>query len=517
MTVTERELPVLVTGEPPVSSFRRWLAPATFLFFGLIDMLVLGYFCHSGDAVFAFSQPFAKVTVPNLSLPGATTCYVCGGITVAIAAARAFLPFGKVLRRVAMAVVAFLLIVALLCWADAGLTTAFNIVNLLQGTFAGSIPIMLGALTGVICSRSGVINVAIEGQLLAGAFTAAMVASVTGSLWLGLISGALSGALVGALLAVFAIGYRVDQVVLGVVINTLILGLTGYLYDDLMVPNANTWNSGITFSAIKIPLLGDIPIIGPVFFDSTIFLYLTYVALAAVQVGLFATRWGLRTRAIGEHPVAADTVGIKVIAMRYRNVIAAGVIAGIGGAYFTVGSAGSFTKDMSSGEGYIALAAMIFGRYTPFGAVAAALLFGFTSQLELILGTINVPIQSNLLSMAPYIITIIVLAGLVGKVRGPRAEGIPYVKSLCRTSGGARAGPVPTPARLPAARLPARDASLAFPPRQTPGFPGRIRALGRIRWPMTHPSPPEARNLPDLSGRVVTGGFYVKVCRRSDD
>jgi general nucleoside transport system permease protein len=429
MTITERVVSVLAPGAASGSAFRRWLAPATFLIFGLIDIVVLGYFSHSGDATFAFSQPFAKVTVPNLSLPGAVTCDVCGGISIAVAVARVFVPARKMLRRVAIAVVVFLLIVALLCWADAGLSTAFNVVNLLQGTLAGSIPIMLGALTGVICSRSGVINVAIEGQLLLGAFTAAIVASATGSLWLGLLSGGLAGALVGALLAVFAIGYRVDQVVLGVVINTLILGLTGYLYDDLMVPYANTLNSGNTFSAVKIPLLGDIPILGPVFFDSTIFLYLTYIALAGVQVGLFSTRWGLRTRAIGEHPVAADTVGISVIAMRYRNVIAAGVIAGIGGAYFTIGSAGTFIKDASSGEGYIALAAMIFGRYTPFGAIAAALLFGFTSQLASILSTINVPIQSNLLLMTPYIVTIIVLAGLVGKVRGPRAEGIPYVKS----------------------------------------------------------------------------------------
>jgi general nucleoside transport system permease protein len=429
MTITERVVSVLSPGVAQGSTVRRWLAPATFLLFGLIDILVLGYFAHSGDATFAFSQQFAKVTVPNLSLAARVTCYVCGGTSIAIAVARAVLPFGKALRRTAIAVASFLLIVALLCWAYAGLTVSFNVVNQLQGTLATSIPIMLGALTGVICSRSGVINVAIEGQLLLGAFTAAMVASGTGSLWLGLMSGALAGALVGALLAAFAIGYRVDQVVLGVVINTLILGLTGYLYDDLMVPYANTLNSPATFSAIKIPLLGDIPIIGPVFFDSTIFLYLTYIALAGVQVGLFATRWGLRTRAIGEHPIAADTVGIRVIAMRYRNVIAAGLIAGIGGAYFTIGSVGSFGKDMSSGEGYIALAAMIFGRYTPFGAIAAALLFGFTSQLELTLGTINVPIQSNLLSMVPYIITIIVLAGLVGKVRGPRAEGIPYIKA----------------------------------------------------------------------------------------
>ena len=432
MTVADQAQPVDLdlAAQPPGSIFRRWVAPVTFAVFGLIDIFVLGLNSHHGDVTFAFSQPFAKVTVPNLSLPAAVTCYVCGAITLVIAALRAFLPFGTVLKRVAIAVVVLLFVVALLCWADAGLTTAFNVVNLLQGTLNDSIPIMLGALTGVVCSRSGVINIAIEGQLLLGAFTAAIVTSSSGSLWLGLVCGALAGLLVAVLLAVFAIGYRVDQVILGVVLSTLALGLTGYLYDDLMVPYANTLNSPATFSAVKIPLLGDIPIIGPALFDSTVFLYITYAVLAGVQVGLFSTRWGLRTRAIGEHPVAADTVGSNVIAMRYRTVIVAGLIAGIGGAYFTIGSVGSFGKDMTSGEGYIALAAMIFGRYTPFGAIAAALLFGFTTQLQSIMSTLNTPIQSNLLLMTPYIVTIIVLAGLVGRVRGPKAEGIPYVKAL---------------------------------------------------------------------------------------
>ena len=431
MTIADRVPPVDLdmAAIPPSSAFRRWLAPATFAVFGLLAIFALGLNAHHGDATFAFSQPFAKVTVPNLTLPADITCYVCGAIAFLMAVLRAFLPLGAALKRVTIGVVIFGFVVALLCWADAGQATGFNVVNLLQGTFNDSIPIMLGALTGVICSRSGVINVGIEGQLLLGAFTAAIVASSTGSLWLGLLSGSLAGSLVGVLLAVFAIQYRVDQVILGVVLNTLILGLTGYLYDDLMVPYANTLNSPATFSAIKLPLLGDIPIIGPVFFDSTIFLYLTYLALAGIQVGMFSTRWGLRTRAIGEHPIAADTVGIRVIAMRYRNVIAAGLIAGIGGAYFTVGSVGAFGKDMTSGEGYIALAAMIFGRYSPFGAIAAALLFGFTTQLQSIMSTLNTPIQSNLLLMTPYIVTIVVLAGLVGKVRGPRAEGIPYIKS----------------------------------------------------------------------------------------
>jgi len=180
---------------------------------------------------------------------------------------------------------------------------------------------------------------------------------------------------------------------------------------------------------VKIPGLGDIPIIGPVFFDSTIFLYITYAMIILVQVGLFSTRWGLRVRAVGEHPTAADTVGIRVLATRYRNVILGGLIAGIGGASLTVGSVGTFTKDMSSGLGYIALAAMIFGRWTPLGATAAALLFGFTNSLQATLSTINVPVSSFLLLMAPYVATIIAVAGLVGRVRAPAADGKPYVKA----------------------------------------------------------------------------------------
>lgn len=421
-------------GASALSRGGRFGAPVTFALFGLVNIVVFGVHAH-GDSTFSFTPQFAKVTVPNLVVSASAACYVSGAITLALAGWRllaelGFVSIGRALRRVMLGLVLFFFIVSLLAWSDAGQTIPFNVVNLLSGTLNISIPIMLGALTGVVCSVSGVINIAIEGQLLLGAFCAAIATSVTGSLWLGLICGALAGSLVGILLALFAIAYRVDQIVLGVVLNTLVLGLTGYLYNALMTGQyADTLNNPNTFNAVKIPGLGDIPIIGPVFFNSTVFLYITYVLLAGIQVGLFRTRWGLRTRAIGEHPVAADTVGIRVLAMRYRNVIAAGLIAGIGGAYFTIGSVGSFGPDMSSGEGYIALAAMIFGRYTPFGAIGAALLFGFTTQLQSILSSLNVPIQSNLLLLTPYVVTIIVVAGLVGKVRGPRAEGIPYIKS----------------------------------------------------------------------------------------
>jgi general nucleoside transport system permease protein len=431
-------LPVLLSPGPQGDSAAgrfggRFAAPITYAVFGLVNILVFGVHAH-GDATFSFTPEFAKVTVPNLTLAAAATCYVCGVVSIGLAVVRlldvlGIIHLGRVWRRVLVGVVLFLFIVSLLAWADGGQSIPFGVVNLLSGTLSASIPIMLGALTGVICSRSGVINIAIEGQLLLGAFCAAIATSVTGSLWLGLLCGALAGSLVAVLLALFAIAYRVDQVVLGVVLNTLVLGLTGYLYNAIMVPYGDTINSPSTFNLLKIPLLGDIPIIGPVLFDGTVFLYITYIVLAGVQIGLNRTRWGLRTRAVGEHPVAADTVGIRVLAYRYRNVILAGLIAGIGGAYFTIGSVGSFGPDMTSGEGYIALAAMIFGRYTPFGAIGAALLFGFTTQLQSILSSINVPIQSNLLLLSPYVVTIIVVAGLVGKVRGPRAEGVPFIKA----------------------------------------------------------------------------------------
>jgi simple sugar transport system permease protein len=408
---------------------RRAVAPAAFIIFGLIDILAFGRLAKHGDAVFAFSQDFAKVTVPNLSVPATATAYFFGAASIALGVSRALVVFGTVARRVSIGVVLFGFIVSLLCWADVGQPVPFNIINLLQGTLAASIPLILGALAGCLCERSGVINIAIEGQLLFGAFTAAVVASFFGSLWLGLVLGSVAGGLLGGLLAVFAIRYLVDQVVLGVVLNVFASGLTGFLYDRALVPYQNSLNSPATYLPLKIPLLGDIPIIGPVFFDSTIFLYITYVMLILVQVGLFSTKWGLRVRAVGEHPMAADTVGIRVLATRYSSVILGGLIAGIGGAYLTIGSSGNFTPDISSGQGYIALAALIFGRWTPFGALGAALLFGFSSELAGVLGTINVPIPSNILLMAPYIATIIAVAGLVGRVRAPAADGKPYVQA----------------------------------------------------------------------------------------
>jgi general nucleoside transport system permease protein len=411
---------------------RRWLAGGTLAAFGLLDLLVFGLFSHKGDAGFAFSLTGAKVTVPTLHLPAGPTAYILGALSVLIGIARAFVTESPALRRLSIGLVLLFFIISLLVWSDTGSWSdgiPVNVVVLLQNTLAASIPLILGALAGCMGERSGVINIAIEGQLLLGAFTSAVVASAVGVLWLGLVSGSLAGGLVGLVLALFAIRFLVDQIILGVVLNLLISGLTGYMYDRLLVPDANTYNSAGTYGPLKIPGLGDIPIIGPIFFDSTIFLYITYAAIIAVQVGLFSTRWGLRVRAVGEHPTAADTVGIRVLGIRYRNLIMGGMLAGIGGAYLTIGSVGTFSKDMSSGLGYIALAAMIFGRWTPLGGTAAALLFGFTEALQSFLGSISVPISPFILGMAPYVATIIAVAGLVGRVRAPAADGKPYVRA----------------------------------------------------------------------------------------
>jgi simple sugar transport system permease protein len=415
----------------PVTVNRKLVTGGIFVLFGLVDICVFGLFAHKGDAVFELALPGSSVHVPNVSAPAAPVSYVLGAASILIGVTRAMVEESPLAKRLSIGVVLLFFVVSLLCWSDTGTWAngiPINTVSLLQNTLTASIPLILGALAGCMGERSGVINIAIEGQLLLGAFVAAIVASLAGVVWFGLIGGSLAGGLVGAVLAVFAIRFFVDQIILGVVLNLLVSGLTGYLYDRLLVPNAQTYNNAGTFSVLKIPGLGDIPIIGPIFFDSTIFLYLTYAAIVVVQVGLFSTRWGLRVRAVGEHPTAADTVGIKVLGIRYGNLIMGGMLAGIGGAYLTIGSVGTFSKDMSSGLGYIALAAMIFGRWTPLGAVGAALLFGFTQALQSFMGSISVPISPYLLGMAPYVATIIAVAGLVGRVRAPAADGKPYLR-----------------------------------------------------------------------------------------
>jgi ABC-type uncharacterized transport system permease subunit len=320
-----------------------------------------------------------------------------------------------------------LLVFAVLIVLYAGKT--MTITALLQGSLALAVPLIFGSMAGVLSERVGVVNIAIEGQLLSGAFVSALVASLTQSLWLGLLAAAIAGALVSLVLAVFAIKYVVDQIIVGVVLNVLVVGLTNFLFSTLMGGNVALFNSPPRFDKVLIPLLGQIPILGPVLFNQTPIVYLMYVAVALVWFFLFKTRWGLRVRAVGEYPKAADTVGIKVYRTRYVSVLIGGALAGFGGAFFTLGQVGAFGKEMTNGAGYIALAALIFGRWNPIYAAFAALLFGFSENLQFGLAIIGSSVPSEFLLMLPYLMTVIAVAGLVGKVTGPAASGKPYIKS----------------------------------------------------------------------------------------
>ena len=309
----------------------------------------------------------------------------------------------------------------------AGKTMTFT--SLLQGSLALAVPLIFGSLAGVLSERVGVVNIAIEGQLLAGAFVSALIASLSDNMFAGLIGAVIAGALVAWVLAVFAIKYVVDQIIVGVVLNVLVVGLTNFVFSTLMVSNLPFYNQPPRFDKILIPVLGQIPVLGPVLFNQTLIVYLMYVAVAVVYFALFKTRWGLRVRAVGEYPKAADTVGINVFRTRYVSVIIGGALAGLGGSFFTLGQVGAFGKEMTNGAGYIALAALIFGRWNPIYAAFAALLFGFAENLQYGLAIIGSSVPSEFLLMLPYALTVVAVAGLVGKVTGPAASGKAYIKS----------------------------------------------------------------------------------------
>ena len=393
------------------------LAICEFLFFVLIP--------KQNDVVkFGFVMDKEWVAVHEWSINSKVGSTIFASISL-VAVILAFIQFRRAKTiRIPSSIFASSLLMSFLCWAASGKFIPFT--GLLQGGLLLSVPLIFGAMAGVLCERSGVINIAIEGQLLAGAFASGVVASLTQQTWVGLLVAPFAGALISVLLATFAIKYGIDQVILGFVLNVLVIGLTGFLYKRLLIPYQSTWNSGPIFSPIKIPVLADLPILGPIFFHQTIIVYLMYVIVATIHVALFRSRWGLRVRAAGEHPTAAESVGINVNRIRFRNVIIAGAVAGIGGAYFTLGAVGSFGKEMTAGKGFIALAALIFGRWSPLGAVGAALIFGFADNLQGVLSITGTPIPSEFMLMAPYVVTVIAVTGFIGRVRAPAADGIPY-------------------------------------------------------------------------------------------
>lgn len=324
-----------------------------------------------------------------------------------------------------------LLVFALLLWAGrTGGPSFVNVVNptaILVGCSTITMVLIFGALSGVLCERAGVVNIAIEGQFIGGAFVGSVLASVTNNYFIAGLGGLLVGGLLGALLAFLALRYQSDQIIVGVVLVSMLQGLSSYLNLQVLTPYPQ-YNTGNLAPDLPLPLLAKIPVLGPTFFNQSGFFYAMTVLVVVISFGLFKTRWGLRVRAVGEHPKAAESVGINVIRTRYINVILGGAVAGLGGVALT-SCVTQFTPGVTSGFGYIALAALIFGRWRPSGAVVASVIFGLSVYLATNLGTYAVPIPGSLLVMVPYVVTIAVVAGLVGRVRAPAADGIPYQRA----------------------------------------------------------------------------------------
>ncbi|MCH7668187.1 MAG: ABC transporter permease [Acidobacteria bacterium] len=361
--------------------------------------------------------------LPSLVIPAATTNFLIAAI-IAFFGGRLLTKKSTKASNSTLALVVALFLLAFLIWAAAG--QSFNLASMLRQAVLRSAPLTFGAIAGVLSERVAVVNIAIEGMLLGGAFTGVIVGSLYGA-WPGVLAATITGAMLAWVLAVLSIKYKVDQIISGVVINIFVLGLTSFLAVQILTQNPDLNNSP-RIGRWSVPILSDIPFVGTVLFQQNMFVYIMFGLVAVTTYGLFHTRWGLRARAVGEHPRAADTLGLDVYRIRYIGVILGGVVAGFGGAFFTIGQVGRFDENMTAGRGFIALAAMIFGRWHPVGAMGAAMVFGFSDAIANKLGILNTPIPSEFLAMAPYIATLIVVAGVVGKSRPPAADGIPYDK-----------------------------------------------------------------------------------------
>ena len=397
---------------------------------GALSILVLYFFGLSGrdgEANFVISRTNDVVQLPSVPVDSSTLGLVSGVIMLALTGLSLFLALKNRRTPIWLAAIFGLIgVTSLLGWLAAGNNVP---IAFIAGTaLVLAVPIMLGAMGGLMCERVGVTNIAIEGQLLTGAFMAAVVSSITDNFWLGLISAMIGGAMVSLVLAVFAIKYLAQQIIVGVVLNGLMIGITNFLYQQWLTEDGENVNFPGTLEIIKIPFLSDIPVIGPVLFENRITVFAALIIVPTLYFVLFKSKLGLRARAVGEHPLAADTVGINVARTRFWWVTIGGMSAGLGGAALTIGNAGAFGREMSGGFGFIALAVVILGRWHPISAALAALLFGFSIILRVWANQVSPGIPTDFITMVPYIVTIIAVVAFVGQSRPPKALAIPYTK-----------------------------------------------------------------------------------------
>ncbi len=405
---------------------RKVIVSALILLVGIVDFLFFmrGTFKMQSTFVLTSQRAGVEISAPDLVLPTGATLLVLGIVVVAVA-------IWNLLRRderdtFAIALVSALIIVAFLIWATKG--KSLNLTGMLVSSLVRATPIALAALSGLYSERSGVVNIGIEGMMLIGSFTSVVIASISNNLFFGVLAGILAGMLFGWLHGVLSIKYRVDQIVSGTGIIILALGMTSYLQRSVLNLYPELNQPGSAIAAVPIPGLYKIPVIGPLLFNQSPVIYALFILLIVTRILMYQTRWGLRTRSVGEHPKAADTLGINVFRTRYVSVLISGAIAGLAGAYMSIGAAGRFNEGMSAGKGFLGLAAMIFGNWNPGGAFLGALIFGFFDSWQEKLSILQVGIPVDLLGMAPYIATMIVLAGLIGRSRMPAADGQPYKK-----------------------------------------------------------------------------------------
>ncbi len=407
---------------------KRWMG-IVFLLFSLAIYLIFSRTTSSGAVTTYKMMPGGSdVEVANWIIPSLTTLNIIVFAIAALGGVQLVRRKGFAKRtNMVLGLVAGMFIFGFLTWAAAD--KSLNLVGLFKSSLTKAVPITLGALSGVLCERAGVVNIAIEGMMLTGALVGAIVGTMT-NLWIGLLAAVLIGGALGLIHAILSIKYGTDQIISGTVINIFAGGITAYISAKFMQSSSGQelFNSPGIFQPWEIPILGRIPIIGPILFNQNIFVYALFIFVIVLTVGLFYTRWGLRLRSVGEHPKAADTLGINVFRTRYMAVVLGGMMAGFAGGYFTLGSVGRFDEFMTAGRGFIGLAAMIFGNWTPAGSFGASLLFGFADSLKDKLAILQVHIPSEFLLMAPYIVTMIVLAGVVGRGQMPAADGQPYEK-----------------------------------------------------------------------------------------
>jgi len=383
----------------------------------VIVLLGLFYFPEATVSKLRF-QKLGRLVVPT-----GLSYLLTGGFMMVLGTASLFLSETRKLLLTGFSALLLLLVLSvILFWI--GTIRQFDVIGLANQSLRLATPIGLGALAGIMCERSGVVNIAIEGMMLTAACIGFTVMLYSQSQWMGLFAAILSGGLMALLHAVLSISFMVDQIVSGTVVNILAVGITGFIRRAMLIGNP-MGNPG-TFPMVDIPFLSDIPVIGKMFFHHQPMVYSMMVLLIVIHVMIFHTRWGLRSRTVGEHPKAADALGINVFKVRYINVVIGGMIAGLGGAWFSLETVGTFQEIMTNGKGFIALAAMIFGKWCPFGAFGGAMLFGFADATQIKLQVMGVHIPYQFLGMLPYIITMIVLTGLIGRAIAPAADGVPY-------------------------------------------------------------------------------------------